>query len=323
MTRDDRVSARHATVRIVAVAVLVVTTGGCRSLAKDPPKVASYADSPARDVALATVTGSLRTRGDDACGFLAIDSNRAALDWRLALVDSAERTLDLKYYIWRPHLSSTLLLDRMLAAADRGVRVRLLVDDMYLTDRDRGVALLDAHPRIEVRIYNPWRTREGGMPARAVEAVTRFDEINHRMHNKLLVADNHLAIIGGRNVGDEYFGLQETYNVRDFDLLVAGPVVPRLSRTFDDFWNSELSYPGDHLVRKLDRSARAETDAIIDEALAARGDRLEAFPLEPQDWTDEIAGLPARLHVGTARVVYDAAPDEVRDHEGRVGAEIV
>jgi putative cardiolipin synthase len=124
-----------------------------------------------------------------------------------------------------------------MAAADRGVRVRLLLDDIHLAGQDKMLQVIDAHPNIEVRVFNPFASRN----VRLLEYVTAFSRINRRMHNKSMTADNQLTIVGGRNVGDEYYGAAQT-DFSDLDLLAAGPVVPEVSAVFDDYWNNEAAY---------------------------------------------------------------------------------
>lgn len=166
------------------------------------------------------------------------------LDAFLARVHSArlaERSLDLQYYIWNQDLTGHLLEGELLQAAERGVRVRLLLDDMNAVGKDPALLALMQHPRIEVRLFNPARNRATGL-RRALEMGLRFVGFNRRMHNKAWIADNRLAVVGGRNIGDEYFGASDT-NFRDSDLLLLGPVVLQASEVFDAFWNSAAVVP--------------------------------------------------------------------------------
>lgn len=171
----------------------------------------------------------------------------------------AERSLDVQYYIWKHDLSGHLLDRELLRAADRGVRVRLLLDDMNAAGKDPALLLLNAHPGIEVRLFNPARNRDAGL-RRALEMGLRFVGFNRRMHNKAWIADNRLAIVGGRNVGDEYFGAADT-NFRDTDLLLLGPAVEQASEIFDSFWNSAAVLPLRQLARKTPESTPPDADA--------------------------------------------------------------
>lgn len=277
----------------------------------NPPRTASYALAPSQEVRLTELTNEIAaTHGSSASGFLPIDRNDEALRWRLMLADVAERTLDMQYYIWLGDDTGVLMLHRVIRAADRGVRVRLLVDDMRLVGVDEEAAAIGDHPNIEFRIYNPWVGRDGGWLRRAMEGVFEFDRVNHRMHNKLMVADNHVAIIGGRNIADEYFGLNQGHNFRDFDALVAGAVVPELSESFDRYWNSTLSYPGSAIPRRNAAPTLAEIREQDAELLAQAADRLQSFPLQPRDWTDRLGELSRRMTVGSADVVLDSPRED-------------
>jgi cardiolipin synthase C len=164
----------------------------------------------------------------DESAFWLLDRNERAWLARLALTDEAVSTLDIQYFIWQPDATGYLLLRRVLQAADRGVRVRLLLDDFALLGMDSLLAGIDAHPSVEVRVYNPWRRR--AVIARPFELLFRFGELNSRMHNKVYAADDRFAIIGGRNIGDRYFGLHDGFIQNDLDLMSVGPATDRHSR---------------------------------------------------------------------------------------------
>jgi len=174
-----------------------------------------------------------------------------ALTARLHLIEAAEHSLDLQYFIWQNDYSGILLIEKLLQAADRGVRVRALIDDVKLIGLIDRVSALNQHPNIEVKIYNPFSVRFR-FPF-AVFQVAEFaidgNRLNHRMHNKLLVADNQLAITGGRNIGDDYFGYSDDWYFVDTDLLLYGPLVTVLSDGFDVYWNSRWSYPVESISR--------------------------------------------------------------------------
>lgn len=174
-----------------------------------------------------------------ASGFRLITTGRDAFNVLLALSRIAEKSLDLQYYIWRADRTGHLMLGAVLDAAKRGVRVRLLLDDMDLEWGDGALERLSFHPNIEVRLFNPFAAREFGM----ADILFDFGRITHRMHNKAFIADNSVAIVGGRNVGDQYFSVNEAANYRDLDLLAAGPIVRDVSASFDEFWNSAWSVP--------------------------------------------------------------------------------
>ncbi len=300
----------HRRFLIATALIALLVPAACRTLPMDPPRTEIHAAAPRSGVRLADLTRALAAEhGGSRSAFLPIDRNDEALLWRLMLADLAEHTLDLQYFIWHADDTSILMLDRVIRAADRGVRVRLLVDDLLLMGLDEGAAVLDEHPNIEFRVYNPWRSRDGGWLRWAMEGAFDFNRVNHRMHNKLFVADNHVAILGGRNIGDEYFGLHQAYNFRDFDAVVAGAVVPELSESFDRYWNSPLAYPGSAIPRRDRRTfdELREEDAVL---LAAAAERLQAFPLAPKDWSQQLDDLQRRMTVGTAVVHYDTPRED-------------
>ena len=173
-------------------------------------------------------------------GFSLVEHGENAFLARLAMADLAEKTIDAQYYIWDSDTTGRILADRLLRAANRGVRVRILIDDQYQTEeRDSAIAALDGHPNIEIRFFNPvtnrfWRT---------MSFLADFGRVNRRMHNKLLVIDNAVGIVGGRNIADSYFGVREDHNYRDLDVLTTGPIVQEISASFDLFWNSDWSIP--------------------------------------------------------------------------------
>jgi cardiolipin synthase C len=240
---------------------------------------------------------------------LLLDSNDDGLKWRLALIDSARHSVDIQVYTWYGDLSGRLLIKRVIDAADRGVKVRLLVDDLntLLADastpqiRDSAFAAIEAHPNINVRLFNPWVERSP--LARVGEMAGALDRLNQRMHNKQMVVDNRIAIIGGRNIGDEYLGLNPDFNFRDLDLLGVGPVARQGSAVFDRYWNSEWAWP----VSLLPVPPRSEREKGWNALLASLQQQppLALYPLAPQDWGADIAALAPRLQPGTSRVVSD------------------
>jgi putative cardiolipin synthase len=178
---------------------------------------------------------------------------------------AAGRSLDVQTYIWHDDGTGAFLALRLLEAADRGVKVRLLVDDMDARSKNYGFAALDAHPNIEVRMFNPLKSRSGGVRT-LFEAMGSAKRINRRMHNKTWIADNRIAIVGGRNLGDEYFGASEEVNFVDLDFAMVGPIVRDASASFDRYWNSPLAYPMSVLA----------PDAVNPQALQALRDGLAA-----------------------------------------------
>ncbi len=226
------------------LALTALVLAGCASVPKDYPRTttAAYSDHASTTIGRYVQKAAARHPGES--GFAIIRTGRNAFTTRAALTELAQKTLDLQYYIWEQDATGRLLAERVLQAADRGVRVRVLLDDMNFKGRDAVLAALDAHPNIEIRVFNPFAIRG----ARGLEFLTNFARVNHRMHNKLLVMDNALAIVGGRNIGDHYFQVDTEANFRDLDVAAGGPVVREISKVFDHFFNGDWAVPISALV---------------------------------------------------------------------------
>ena len=177
-------------------------------------------------------------------GIYALPDGRDAFAARVLLAQAADRSLDLQYYIWHEDTTGQLLFDAVWQAAERGVRVRMLLDDANTRGLDATIAALDAHPNIEVRLFNPFANRG----FRLGDAITDFSRVNRRMHNKSFIVDNQAAIVGGRNIGDEYFDAGSPVGFADLDVLAVGPVVREVAHEFDRYWNSESAYPAATLI---------------------------------------------------------------------------
>jgi putative cardiolipin synthase len=304
----------------LAAWLLVTLLNGCSTQRLQPaPGVLSqgFALPPTSEGVLARHLAAAIT---ERCGtdsvFLPLADNSDALRWRLLLADLATRTIDVQYYLWSRDDSGRLLLQHLIRAADRGVRVRILVDDMFLLDSDRGIALLESHPNIEVSIFNPWQ-RRGSALLRGLEFLGRARMLNRRMHNKLFVADNQVAIVGGRNIGNPYFGLDDGYNFRDLELLASGPVAEDISASFDLYWNNVWATRGSAFATP-DRDAKELVRQRT--KLAGRGidlDKLRRAAIDvPETWStrlDELKGAPCAEH---SWVVYDDPPAATADDEG-------
>ena len=300
--------------------LLVLAVAGCATLPDKLPKgPEGHAIPPQPTGILADLEDNLRPRlGADGSAWKLLDSNEDALRWRLALVDSAKTSLDLQYYFWWEDDTGELLMKHVVDAADRGVKVRIIFDDLttLLKDdrtpkvRDWQSASLNAHANIELRLFNAFRAR--GLLGRGVDFLRRMELMNQRMHNKMLVADNRAAILGGRNVGNEYFGFGKEFNFRDLDVLGTGPVARQASTVFDRFWNSEWVVPVSALkLGATARDLRAEKPGILRSLEGSPV--LERFLLNRKDWAPEIADFAKRAQVGTSRVLTDVpAPDVVR-----------
>jgi putative cardiolipin synthase len=219
----------------------VISLLACSSIPQNYPRTETYAYDY-KDIQH-TVLGSQLSAGLKAhpgeSAFLPLVEGTDALAARLGLAQTAEKSLDVQYYIWRGDITGRAVAYTLLEAADRGVRVRLLLDDLQASTHDPALLALDEHPQIQVRMFNPSASRY----FKGFELMSRFDKLNRRMHNKSFIADNQMAIVGGRNIGDEYFNANPVVQFSDFDVLAIGPVVPEISDIFDLYWNSELAVP--------------------------------------------------------------------------------
>lgn len=300
-------------IRSLLVLALVLSLAACASKPVEPyvRPATQYALLPQTDSAFWQIEASIRrTNGPEASGFELIDRNEDGLRWRLMLIDSAKHSIDVQYYVWFGDAAGSLLAKWLLDAADRGVRVRILVDDLntVLRDaatvkmRDHVVAWLDAHPNFEIRLFNPWTDR--ALAGRVGESLVAAERVNQRMHNKAIIVDNQAAILGGRNIGDEYMGLHADFNFHDLDVLCIGPVARQVSAVFDSYWNSDWVMPVSALKLSI---TQAERDAGRPKLTKWLTDTrsLERFPIAAQSWDAELAALPARLHIGTSQVKSD------------------
>ena len=222
-----------------ALAIGVLALGGCAGVPKEFDRNPSWAlEDPSRTTAGQFFRSELEEYPGQS-GFILLASAEESFRARNGAAALADKTIDAQYYIWEADTSGKLLINRLVRAADRGVRVRLLLDDVSTTGKDLGIAIVDSHPNIEIRVFNPFLHRA----FRWIDFVTDFSRVNHRMHNKAFIADNAVAVLGGRNIGDRYFGVDPDANFRDLDVLAIGPVVADVSHSFDIFWNSDLAIP--------------------------------------------------------------------------------
>lgn len=267
---------------------------GCGALPARVVAAPEQALPAARYGSLADFAGRIEAMlGQGESAHWLLDANRLALEARLALADEAAVSLDIQYFVWQSDASGHLLADRILHAANRGVRVRILVDDFGVAGRGGDVIKLDAHPGVEIRVFNPWATR-GTRFGTATEFLTRAYELNRRMHNKTFIADGRFAVLGGRNIGDRYFGLYEPFVQNDLDLMVVGPMARAITTSFDAYWNSEHSYPAALFER--DERPRQPLDVTQEElhgSIAANAALLAPFTLEPSDWSPYLEELVA------------------------------
>jgi putative cardiolipin synthase len=292
--------------RAALAAALLVLVAACGTLRHEVAKPVSEAVPPTVDSpATAYVAAEEVAHPPGQSGFRLLTLATNALMSRIALADQAARTIDLQTFLFNDDPTGLLVAEHLLQAADRGVRVRLLVDAI-----DTPPALfdaLDAHPGIEVRLFNPFNTRDPGKLSSVAQMLFEFRRLNRRMHNKSFIVDNQVAVIGGRNIGDEYFDADPAANFRDLDLLAIGPVVRDASRSFDQYWNDETNLPAQAWRSKDDPAAAL---AKLRERLARnvrrfeQSDYAQAVVAELPHGATEVR--PGEWFWGPAELVADA-----------------
>ena len=256
---------------MVALGLLALASVACSPLRPDFTKQPSSALPPVVDSSSGRYVHAEAEKHRGVSGFRLLTSPTNALMSRITLIDHATRSIDLQYYIFANDSTGRLVAQRLLAAADRGVRVRLLIDHVGVDDKEHLLEALDTHEKIEVRLFNPFRTLEPSLPSKIAQFIVDGQRLNRRMHNKSFVVDNDVAIIGGRNIGDGYFDASDDTNFRDLDVVAIGPVVEAASRSFDDYWNSDAAYP-----MTAFKESHA-TDADLDRARKSLAEHARAF----------------------------------------------
>ncbi|MCP4077825.1 MAG: phospholipase D family protein [Gammaproteobacteria bacterium] len=217
---------------------------GCATVKIENEREISLAFSNSLETSLGQLSASASVSHAEKSGFLILNTGHDALLKRVSLLVKAEKAIDLQYYIWNSDKSGRLLAQQLLLAADKGIHVRLLLDDFSAGNRDTLLLMMNAHPNIDIRIYNPNASQN-----KIVGFIGDFKRLNQRMHNKSFIVDGSVAIVGGRNIGDEYFDLNHEINFRDRDLLTIGPIVTEISKSFDVYWNNERAFSIGHLVK--------------------------------------------------------------------------
>jgi putative cardiolipin synthase len=285
--------------RFAFSALLAVLASGCATL--EPSDVApEYASAPAETALWETVEEAASSDWH-----VLLNDGPTALDWRLRAIDSASQSIDFQTFLWHFDTVGAMVLDHVAKAADRGVRVRILIDDTFLVHEDSVLLALAEHPNIEYRVFNPFKRRSGGFATRQLLNLAEFGRLDHRMHNKAMVVDNRVAIVGGRNIADEYFGLDELANFRDLELLLGGEMVRKVSAAFDLYWNDRWSFP-------IEMLSHAEPSYVgLDEArtVATAASHLHGEETAAQRqarWLDAVADADT----GETALYFDQPPED-------------
>ena len=309
-------SAAKFLVSVLLATSVAVSASGCVSLELNVARTPSsaYAGPPAESLSglweeqIAARPGS--------SGFRLVADGLEAFALRAMLARSAEHTLDIQYYIIHSDDTGTLLAHEVIRAADRGVRVRILLDDIYAAEADQTLLALDSHPSIEIRLFNPWRRRSGPM-GRVIDFLASAGRLNQRMHNKLFAADSAAVVLGGRNIGDEYFVRDQDLDFRDLDVLAVGPVARAASQSFDAYWNSEFSVPADAIQLRGGRPTIDEIRRFVDDHAVKMREGRYVRSIDSSPLAREIARRQLIIEPATGSIVADD-PDKLR-RDGNTG----
>jgi putative cardiolipin synthase len=293
-------------------ALLAMLLAGCAALPQRKDAPVSTALGPPPDSLLVRMAeASIPT--PELSGFRLMPHAAFSLDARIELIRRAEYSLDIQYYLIANDLTGRLLLRNVRDAARRGVRVRLLVDDLYTTGADPMFIGLAAFPNVEVRLFNPFCCGREGLLSKYMASLFDVRRLNHRMHNKLFIADGAMVVAGGRNIADEYFTRSMSGNFVDMDAFIVGAVVPKLERIFDAYWNSPHAFPVANIV-STDRTAQQlqeDFNRLVDE-----GDQMMEVRMPLHDIlgygsiADDLRSGRLKLELGMATAFADA-PEKV------------
>ncbi len=294
-----------ATARAVAT-LLLVFLSGCATVSLDYPREASYALDPTTPTTLKREVDEWRSVNPGPSGFYPLVDGNDAMGARLRLMAQAEQTIDIQYFLMKPDTAGLAFAAGILEAADRGVRVRFLLDDIFTTVDDPELMLLDRHANVEVRLFNPI-ARRGVL---AFNFLGDFKRANRRMHNKSFTVDNQVTIVGGRNIADEYFGIKTDGEFIDLDVLAIGPVAAKVSKTFDLFWNDARAFP-------LESVAHDFSDDALDQAFDTI---TEADWLVAADATSRSSNAPLVQQLFDGEIpLYSAESSVITDDPEKLG----
>jgi putative cardiolipin synthase len=294
-------------IRSAAASLAMLSLAACGGLPKGGERTPSTALKGTERTKLAGMVRPRVAAHPGQSGLHELPIGEGALAARLALADAAQRSLDVQYFIWNKDMAGKALLEHLFRAADRGVRVRLLLDDLGTMPGDAELLAIDSHPNIEVRMFNPVTLRS----PRVLGMVVDFARINKRMHNKSFTADGQISIVGGRNIGDEYFEADKEMNFADLDVAVIGPVVQEVSDAFDLYWNNQSAIPIAALARQ---NTTPEQFAAMRAALIAHHETAKASAytqrLRDSEFARQLRNRNVSFHWGKATIVNDH-PDKV------------
>ncbi|MFC2144059.1 phospholipase D family protein [Acidobacteriota bacterium] len=288
---------------IFSCAMLVALTA-CASIPADFEQVPSHSWQKPEETSLGIFFDKYAPEDPSLSGVRLLANPREAFRARFGGAYLAEKSLDLQYYLWKGDLTGSLLLYRAVEAADRGVHVRILIDDIYHSGRDLTYSTIDSHPNMEVRVYNPMGSRGAGKGA---NMVYHKGSLDHRMHNKIFLVDSAVAVLGGRNIGDDYFGVDEKLNFRDLDVLAVGPAAKEAGEAFDMYWNSPAAVPITVVQKKPVEDGALERGR---EELRAKLDEMDALPYtvpkEEEETRRNLERIAEELVWAKTRIIIDS-----------------
>ena len=291
--------------RTAALVIAVAILSSCATVPLDNPKTYSEVMTDTADTSLGRDVARWLQAHDGLSGFYPLSQGMDALGVRLRLAERAEKSIDLQYFLMKNDTAGAVVINSLLKSADRGVRVRFLLDDIFTETPDRTLLLLNQHANIEVRVFNPV-SRSG---ISGLNFLTSFKQANRRMHNKSFTVDNQASVVGGRNIADEYFQLKDDNVFADFDVLAIGPIADEISRSFDQYWNHSHAVPIDYFASNKNNEDLETVRAEVAEELDRIYDTVYRQTLESQLLQDLFAERQP-LFPADARVLSDS-PDKL------------
>lgn len=288
--------------RCLSAPLLALLLTACAGLPSSAPRTLSTALTNTGDTAIGRAVAPMAAPHPGLSGFHPLTEGPDAFAARIALVQAAQLSVDLQYFIWHHDTTGLMLWEALWQAAERGVRVRVLLDDHHTLGQDAMLAAMDAHSNIELRLFNPYVHRS----FRTADLMLDFSRVNRRMHNKSLTIDNQVTIVGGRNVGDEYYGANQGVAFQDLDMLGIGPVVKDVSSEFDLYWNHDVVYPASTVLPPPAQDAIARVRAAWSRVHADPAAQIYINAARNTEVARRIAAHDLPFEWTTARVVHDS-----------------
>jgi putative cardiolipin synthase len=300
---------RYTSLKVfILIGLCLLVIPGCAGLPRHVNIQSSYTITDGHETALGMKLRNQVAEHQGESGIFLLNNGLDAFVARAVLARLAERSIDLQYYIFRQDTVGNLMISEILTAADRGVRVRVLIDDMYGSIDDNIWTVLDAHPNIKVRMFNPFAR---GIP-KSVQWITRFKDLNHRMHSKSFTVDNQVTILGGRNIGDEYFEANPNVAFVDLDVLAIGPVVAEVSEAFDQYWNSDHAFPVSMLAGPATAKQLSELKDNVELACQTEETSRYVGALENSKFAGTLRQGSPRFEWTKAIVMHDSSEKKVK-----------